>query len=288
MISRRGALLSAVLSTLPGIARARSDELEVATAAYEEASGGRIGVYAENVASGQTLSWRPDERFVMCSTFKASLAALVLTHVDHRREDLLTPIPYTAADLRDWHAPVAAANVGTGALSVGAMCAGAVEQSDNTCATMLLTRVGGPAALTAFWREVGDDVSRLDDPELQLNFVPPGSDRNTTTPRAMVENFRRFALGDILSPSSWQLFRSWLIGSVTGFDRLRGGLPTHWVVGDKTGNNGRDAAGDVAIAWPTPERPLLIAAYTRGGTPDDAHLKTVFAAIGSAAARRLG
>ena len=224
----------------------------------------------------------------MCSTFKASLAALVLTHVDQRREDLRTPIRYTAADLRDWHAPVAAANVGKGALTVGAMCAGAVEQSDNTCATKLLTRVGGPAALTAFCRAIGADVSRLDAPELQLNFVAPGSNQDTTTPRAMVGNFRRFVLGDVLSPLSRQLFQSWLIGSVTGYDRLRAGLPTHWVVGDKTGNNGEDAAGDVAVAWSTPDRPLLIAAYTRGGKPDDAHLKTVFAAVGAAAARRLG
>ena len=103
----------------------------------------------------------------------------------------------------------------------------------------------------------------------------------------MTCNIRRLAIGDVLSPSSRQLFRSWLIGSVTGFNRLRAGLPTRWIVGDKTGNNGEDAAGDVAIAWPTPDRPLLIAAFTRGGKPDDACLEAVFAGVGSAAARHL-
>ena len=43
--------------------------------------GGRIGVYAENLSTGAKILWRADERFVMCSTFKASLAAFVLARV---------------------------------------------------------------------------------------------------------------------------------------------------------------------------------------------------------------
>ncbi len=46
---------------------------------YESLSGGRVGVYVENIETGQKIGWRADERFVMCSIFKASLAALVLT-----------------------------------------------------------------------------------------------------------------------------------------------------------------------------------------------------------------
>lgn len=59
---------------------------------YERASGGRIGVYAQNLKTGRRLSWRADERFVMCSTFKASLAACVLSRVDAGREGLARPI----------------------------------------------------------------------------------------------------------------------------------------------------------------------------------------------------
>ena len=130
-------------------------------------------------------------------------------------------------------------------------------------------------------------MSRLDDPEPLLNWTPSGSERDTTTPRAMAGNFRRFVLGDILSAPSRIQFRKWLIGSVTGFNRLRAGLPAGWVVGDKTGNNGEDAAGDVAIAWPKPDRPVLICAYTRGGKPDDSQLQAIFAAIARTAALKL-
>ena len=74
---------------------------------YERASGGRVGVFAQNLATGATLAWRANERFVMCSSFKASLAALVLTHVDRGLDHLETPIPYGPADIEDWWAPVA-------------------------------------------------------------------------------------------------------------------------------------------------------------------------------------
>ena len=284
LITRRASLVGLLGSLAAFPAVTREDD---AVTAYEVVTGGHLGFFAQNVASGATLGWRADERFVMCSTFKASLAALILRRVDQGSEHLDQPIAFSASDIPDWFAPVARANLPRGLMSVGEMCRAAVQQSDNTCATLLLTRVGGPSALTAFWRACGDMVSRLDDPELQLNRTPPGNDRDTTTPRAMAETLRRFILGDVLSTPSRSQLKAWLIGSVTGFDRLRAGLPAGWLVGDKTGNNGEDAAGDVAVAWSKPDRPILICAYTRGGRPDDRQLRTVFSAIGRTVAKKL-
>ena len=135
-------------------------------------SGGHIGLYAENLRTRKKLTWRADDRFVMCSTFKASLAACVLSRVDRGQDNLETPIPYSSADIPNWYAPVAQENLAKGSLSVREMCKAAVEQSDNTCASLLLTRIGGPSALTAFWRGLGDHVSRLDDPEPYLGSGP--------------------------------------------------------------------------------------------------------------------
>jgi beta-lactamase class A len=61
-----------------------AEEAPPVLAAYERETGGRIGVYAENLASGAKIAWRADERFVMCSTFKASLAAFVLARRPRR------------------------------------------------------------------------------------------------------------------------------------------------------------------------------------------------------------
>lgn len=273
----RRTLLAAIPALLaaPAAADAAAPEL----AAYEGETGGRVGVYAHNLKTGAKIAWRADERFVMCSTFKASLAACVLRRVDRGEERLDRVIPYGRGDLVGY-APTAEANLARGSLSVSEMCEAAVELSDNTCANLLLASVGGPTALTAFWRSIGDETSRLDHNEPVLNRSPPGDPHDTTTPAAMAANVRRYVLGDVLSSASRERLTGWLLGCQTGADRLRAGLPASWRVGDKTGNNGKDAAGDIAIAWSAPDRPILVAVYTQGGSPSDDQLKAVFAAVG--------
>ena len=254
--------------------------------AYETASGGRMGVYAENARTGRKLAWRPDDRFVMCSSFKASLAALILQRVDHRRDALADRIAFSPSDMQDWYAPVAQANLSKGSMTVGEMCAAAVEHSDNTCASLLLRRVGGPAAITMFWRSIGDHTSRLDDDEPVLNRTPAGGVRDTTTPRAMATTFKTLTLGDTLSKSSRNTLVGWLVANKTGDDRVRAGLPAAWVTGDKTGNNGRDAAADLVVTW-SPGDPMIIAAFTRGGSPTEPQFRDAFRAVGQLAAARL-
>src|ERR1700721_2178595 len=73
---------------------------------YERDSGGRIGLCAENLRTGTKIAWRAHERFVMCSTFKASLAACVLASVDRGQIRLDELIAYGPDDLLEY-APVA-------------------------------------------------------------------------------------------------------------------------------------------------------------------------------------
>jgi beta-lactamase class A len=222
----------------------------------------------------------------LCSTFKASLAAYVLARVDRGEDQLAAMIPYRAADLLDY-APAAKQNLTAGAMSVADMCKAIVEISDNTCANLLLARIGGPAALTAFWRSIGDNTSRLDHNEPDLNRSPPGDPHDTTTPAAMAGNLRRLVLGNTLSTESRDQLTELMVNCKTDAARLRGGLPASWKIGDKTGNNGKDASGDIAVAWPRPDKPILIAAYTQGGAPSAEQLETVFANIGRMITERL-
>jgi beta-lactamase class A len=182
---------------------------------------------------------------------------------------------------------VGEANLAKGGLRVGEMCQAAVEVSDNTCANLLLKSAGGPAALTAFWRALGDNVTRLDHFELELNRGKPGSAPDTTSPAAMAGTLRRLILGDALSSGSRGRLTDWMIACKTGANRLRGGLPKAWRIADKTGNNGADAAGDIAVVWPTPDRPILISVYVWGGAPKPKQVEEVFAAIGRTIAKEL-
>lgn len=288
MILDRRTLLAAAsgLAVWPAFAK-DAPPVPSALTAYERETGGRIGLYAENLATGARIAWRAEERFVMCSTFKASLAALVLARVDRGEDRLENMVSYGPQDLLDY-APVAKQNLANGAMSVGDMCKAAVELSDNTCANALLARTGGPAALTAFWRATGDAVTRLDHNEPELNRSPPGNPNDTTTPAAMAGNERRFLLGEVLSQASREALTGWMVNCKTGNNRLRAGLPGSWKIGDKTGNNGKDAAGDIAMAWPSSGGPIVVCAYTQGGSPNAAELETVFAEIGRMVGQRLG
>ena len=284
-LDRRMLLASGLAAAAAG--PALGAEAPPALSAYERASGGRIGVYAENLASGAKLAWRADERFVMCSTFKASLAALALSRVDAGHERLERRVAFGPADLQAY-APAARRNLARGWMTVGGLCEAAVELSDNTCANLLLAQLGGPQGLTAFWRRTGDAVSRLDHNEPQLNRSPPGDPHDTTTPAAMARTLRRLALGEVLKPASRERLVGWMVDCKTGDNRLRGGLPSGWKIADKTGNNGKDASGDIAVAWPKAGGPVLICAYTQGGSPTPPQLQAVFAEIGRMVGHRLG
>lgn len=286
MMLNRRTLFSAIpaLIAWPALARVAPDAL----VAYERDTGGRIGLYAENLTTGLRISWRANERFVICSTFKASLAAMILARVDHGQDQLVQMISYGPEDVPDWYAPVAKKNLAKGVMSVADMCEAAVEYSDNTCANLLLARVGGPSALTAFWRSIGDAVTRLDHNEPILNRSPPGDPHDTTTPAAMAADLRRLLLGKALSASSRKRLTGWMLDCKTGDERLRAGIPKTWRIADKTGNNGKDAAGDIAVAWPKPDAPVLICAYTQGGLPTAPRLARVFADIGRMVGQQLG
>ena len=105
---------------------------------------------------------------------------------------------------------------------------------------------------------------------------------------ASAGNLRRFVLGDMLSPSSREHLIEWMVGCQTGNNRLRGGLLKDWKIGDKTGNSGRDASGDIAIAWPKVGGSVLICAYTQGGSPTPPQFEAVFAEVGRMVGRQMG
>jgi beta-lactamase class A len=250
-----------------------------ALADLERRSGGRLGVAALDTASGRQTGHRADERFPLCSTFKFLAAALVLARVDRGDERLDRRIVFSAEDLVTY-SPVTKDHVGPGGLSVAEICEAAVTLSDNAAGNLMLASFGGPPALTAYARTLGDGLTRLDRIETELNEATPSDPRDTTTPAAMLGTMRRLLVDDALSAGSRQRLSGWLLASKTGGKRLRAGLPTDWRVGDKTGAGGNGTANDIAIAWPPGRKPILIAVYFTGSTISDEARNAVIADAG--------
>ncbi len=248
-------------------------------AALEARGGGRLGVAALDTGSGRRLAFRGGERFPLCSTFKVLLAGAVLARVEAGQEALDRRIPFSQADLVD-HSPITSARLAEGGLSVEELCAATVRESDNAAANLLLKALGGPGALTAFARSLGDARTRLDRLEPELNSALPGDPRDTTTPRAMVDNLKALLLGDALSAAGRQRLEGWMITCATGKARLRAGVPAHWVVGDKTGAGLHGTVNDVAILRPPDRAPILVAAYFTGSRAAWADREALLAEVG--------
>ena len=244
----------------------------------EASSGRRLGVAALDTGTGLRVAHRAGERFAMCSTFKLALAGAVLAGVDSGKESLERRVAYTSADLLSY-APVAKEHAKEGSMTVGALCAAAVEVSDNTAANLLLRTLGGPAGFTRFLRSLGDEVTRLDRDEPTLNTNEPGDARDTTTPDAMLATMNALLLGDALSPASRLQLQAWLVASTTGAARLRAGVPPSWRVGDKTGTGANGATNDLAILWPPGRAPILVAAYSSGAKGSDDERNAVLAEV---------
>jgi beta-lactamase class A len=211
----------------------------------ERKYGSRLGVYVPAAGATGEIAYRADERFAFCSTFKAPLVAAVLQHNPPRHLDKV--ITYTPDDIRSV-SPVTQQHLQTG-MTIRQLCDAAIRYSDGTAANLLLADLGGPPAFTAYLRSLGDNVSRLDQQEPELNRDAPDDERDTTTARAIALVFQKIVLGDALPPDKRALLTDWMARSTTGAKRIRAGFPADWRVVDKTGSGDYGRTNDVAVAW---------------------------------------
>jgi beta-lactamase class A len=222
----------------------------------------------------------------MCSTFKLLAAAAILARVDANQEQLSRKIAFDQSDIVV-NSPVTSARVADGSLSLGDLCEAAITMSDNTAGNLLLANLGGPAGLTAYARSLGDEVTRLDRNEPDLNEALAGDPRDTTTPAAMLADLRLLTLGNGLSETSRQQLIGWLLANRTGGSRLRARLPSDWRVGDKTGSGERGTTNDVGLVWPPHRKPVLACVYLTGTSASAEHRNATVAEVGRAIAASL-
>jgi beta-lactamase class A len=261
--SMRRLVLVAVLLVTSHSAKS-ADEKSIVTqelVRLEAKTNARIGVAAIDLSTNRRFDYRADERFIMCSTFKVLAAAAVLKRVDENNEKLDRFVRYGEAQLLSY-APVTREHVKEGGMTLEALCAAAIEQSDNTAGNLLLEAIGGPEKWTEFARSLGDKFSRLDHNEPDLNLARPGEENDTTTPAAMCADLQRLLTSDVLSVASRTKLEGWMQQGQTGMKMIRAGVAADWKVGDKTGRSGDGATNDIAVLRPPGGGPIFLAIYT--------------------------
>ena len=167
------------------------------------------------------------------------------------------------------------------------LCTASTSLSDNTAANLILQNTGGPPAFTQFMRSIGDNTTRLDRYEPDLNYVAPGEEQDTTSPDAAAKSLEALLLGNSLSNDAREQLKAWLINNKVGGPLLRASLPEGWVIADRTGAGGYGTRGIVAVIWPqgstaTTPGPVVAAVYLTGTTLTLEERNAVIADIGRA------
>lgn len=220
--------------------------------ALEHSFGARLGVYAVDTGSGREVAYRADERFAYASTHKVFSAAAILK----RDDDLNQVIKYQAGDLVTY-SPITEKHVGTG-MPLRDVLDAALRYSDNTAANLMFRQIGGPAALGASLRGLGDTTTHVDRTEPTLNEATPGDPRDTTTPRAWAADLRGSALGQGLTPDDQKVLLDMMRANTTGATVIRAGVPAGWQVADKTGSAEYGGRNDIAVLWPPHRAPIVL------------------------------
>jgi beta-lactamase class A len=167
-----------------------------------------------------------------------------------------------------------------GEMTLDELCQAAVQVSDNTAGNLLLKTIGGPEAITAFSRSIGDDRTRLDRWETALNSALPDDPRDTSTPEAIGNGYRSLLAGDALAAAQRQQLEDWLRANETS--SIRAGLPSDWTTADKTGNGDYGSSNDIGLAYGPDGQRVLLSIMTRT-TTDDQHAANNRALIGQLA-----
>ncbi|AMM94686.1 class A beta-lactamase [Peribacillus simplex] len=215
----------------------------------------RLGVYAIDTGTKETVEFRENERFAYASTFKALAAAVLLKQNPISvLEEIRT---FTNEDIITY-SPITEDFVNKG-MSLGKIAEAAMQYSDNTAGNLLFEELGGPDGFEKALRESGDTITMADRIEPDLNEAIPGESRDTSTPKALATTLEVFGISEYLPADKQEIFTNWLKGNTTGDSLIRAGVPESWEVGDKSGAGGYGTRNDIAIVWPPNREPIIIA-----------------------------
>ncbi|MFS4582652.1 class A beta-lactamase [Phaeobacter sp. C3_T13_0] len=254
-IASAGAIAIALLLATQALA----EDLTSTVRAWQDRLDARIGVLLIHPASGWEIAHDADSRFPLNSTFKPLLCATILSRVDQGLEQLSAQVDIRKKDL------VGFSNVTKhhidAQLNVGQLCDAAITRSDNTATNLLLERLGGPQEFTGYMQQIGDQTTRLDRWETDLNTGTPGDPRDTTTPRSILSSLNKALFGTLLTDTSSAQLADWMERDQLADDLIRAHLPKGWRIGDKTGAGAQGSRGLIAFLQDTQGEQYLAAIY---------------------------
>ncbi|HDR3891026.1 MULTISPECIES: class A beta-lactamase BlaIII [Bacillus] len=224
-------------------------------AKLEKEYDAKLGIYALDTGTNQTVAYHSDDRFAFASTSKSLAVGALLRK--NSLEALDQRITYTHEDLSNYN-PITEKHVDTG-MTLKELADASVRYSDSTAHNLILKQLGGPSEFEKILKEIGDTVTTSERFEPELNEVHPGETHDTSTPEAIAKTLQSFTLGTALPIEKRELLVDWMKRNTTGDKLIRAGVPKGWEVADKTGAGSYGTRNDIAIIWPPNKKPIVLA-----------------------------
>ena len=252
----------------------------------ENRHGGHIGIAVMHTSSQSLWDYRGHTRFPLMSTFKTLACAKLLADVDQKKQKMTTETMITRESLVTY-SPVTESLTGQ-TITMEQACEATMSTSDNTAANLVLAGIGGPQQLTDFLRSTGDNITRLDRIEPELNDAHPGDNRDTTTPLAITKTLNQLILEDTLSDASRVKLQKWMMGNKVADNLLRSILPAQWSIADRSGAGDHGSRGITAIIWSSQQQPVIVSIYMTGTNASFEERNQIIVEIGKAVFNHFG
>lgn len=199
----------------------------------------QIGVSALIIETGDTINFHQEQRFPMQSTYKFPIAMAILHLVDQGKFTLEQKITINQSEIIPRGASVIREKYPQGAsLTLDELLRLNIAESDGTACDVLIRLAGGTQKVQDYISSIGIKEMRIATTEILQVSDDWTQYQNWSTPNAMTGLLKTFYKGNVLSKNSQSKLIEWMIGSVPGNKRLKGGLPANAIVAHKPGTSG--------------------------------------------------
>jgi beta-lactamase class A len=249
---------------------------------------GRVGVAAEVLETGESVSLNPHGQFPMQSVYKLPIGMAALAQVDNGKLNLEQKVRVEKSDFvrPGQGSPVRDRYPNGVELTLSELLRFTVSESDGTTSDVVLDLVG-VEAVTKYLNELAINEIVVANSEKEIGRDRETQYRNWASPQGAVQLLRSLHERRGLSEQSQQLLLKYMTETPTSAKRLKGLLPKTVVVAHKTGTGGSNdgvapATNDIGLITLPDGRHLAIAVFVSDARADLATREGTIARIAKA------
>jgi beta-lactamase class A len=253
------AAAKAGIAPLPKLNLRYDTSLESQIAGIASQAGGRVGVSAVLLETGDAAELNADAQFPMQSVYKVPIAMAVLYASSQGKLSLSQQVNVRPSDFvrLGVRSPIRNQFPQGGVFTIRELMAQAISESDGTANDVLLEQAGGPAGVMDYLGKLGVSGMFVMDSEKDIFKDWDTQYRNSATPRATVELLRQLQFGAGIAADPRQELLYLMKTSGPGYRRLKHLLPKDVEIAHKTGTGGTKPVDLPAANTATNVSPIL-------------------------------